>query len=152
MFQNERLVMILMRLAVTLLFLVTFLLAGIDKWIDVGRLGGAPEWFVDQFGETMLGWLPLTPQFVGIALFETLLGIGAVVSLFSGECLGTRAPILKLTLVGSLFLFLALGFGCRLSGEFGAAADLFMYFSGALLALVVIDRDDRIATREQGGG
>lgn len=147
MFQNERIVMVLMRLAVTLLFLITFLLAGIEKWIDVSQESGVPVWFIDQFGETILGRLPLGPQYIGIAFFETILAVGAIISLIACEWLGGRAPILKWTLVGVLFLFIALGFGSRISGDYAAAADQFMYFIGTLIALVIIDRDDRIESR-----
>jgi len=131
----------LMRLAVTLLFVVTFVLAGLDKWL----VGTAPAWFVEQFAETPLGGLPQTPLFLLVALGESLLGLGAVVSLLSGEWLRRRAPVLKLVLAASLLMFVALGFGARLSHKYEDAAFHFMYFTGTLLALVVIDRDDRMA-------
>lgn len=131
----------LMRLAVTLLFAVTFVLAGLDKWL----VGTAPAWFVEQFAETPLGGLPQTPLFLLVALGESLLGLGAVVSLLSGEWLRGRAPVLKLVLAASLLMFVALGFGARLSHKYEDAAFHFMYFTGTLLALVVIDRDDRLA-------
>ena len=40
---------------------------------------------------------------------------------------------------------MALGFGARLSHKYEDAASHFMYFTGTLLALVVIDRDDLLA-------
>jgi hypothetical protein len=132
-----------MRVAVTLIFLFMFLLSAIGKWAD----GGAPDWFIEQFSATWMGSMPQTPMYMGLALFETILAIGAIASLFMGEWGRVGAPALKLTLVGSLFLFIALGFGARVSGEYGAAADHFMYFSGTLLALVIIDRDERVAAR-----
>ena len=52
--------------------------------------------------------------------------------------------LLKLVLAGSLLMFVALGFGARLSHKYEDAASHFMYFTGTLLALVVIDRDDRL--------
>ncbi len=131
----------LMRLAVTLLFAVTFVLAGLDKWL----VGTAPAWFVEQFAATPLGGLPQTPLFLLVALGESLLGLGAVVSLLSGEWLRRRAPVLKLVLAAALLMFVALGFGARLSHKYEDAAFHFMYFTGTLLALVVIDRDDRMA-------
>ena len=131
----------LMRLAITLLFAITFVLAGWNKWM----MGSAPDWFVQQFAETPLGGLPQTPLFLLLALGESLLGLGAVVSLFLGEWFRQRAPLLKLVLAGSLLMFVALGFGARLSGKYSDAASHFMYFTGTLLALVVIDRDDRLA-------
>ena len=131
----------LMRLSITLLFVITFGLAGWNKWM----MGGAPDWFVQQFAETPLGRLPQTPLFLLLALGESLLGLGAVVSLFRGEWFQQRAPLLKLVLAGSLLMFVALGFGARLSHDYENAAFQFMYFTGTLLALVVIDRDDRLA-------
>lgn len=129
-----------MRLAITLLFANTFLLAGLGKCFE----GAAPEWFVEQFAETLLGSLPQTPLFLSLAVGEALLGFGAVASLFCGEWFRDRAPLLKLVLAGSLLLFVALGFGARLSHKYEDAAFHFMYFTGTLLALVVIDRDDRL--------
>ena len=132
----------LMRLSITLLFAITFILAGLDKWTT----GTAPDWFVQQFAETLLGRLPQTPLFLFLALGESLLGLGAVASLFRGEWFRERAPLLKLILAGSLLMFVALGFGARLSHKCSDAASHFMYFTGTLLALIVIDRDDRLAT------
>lgn len=130
-----------MRLAITLLFANTFLLAGLAKCFE----GAAPEWFVEQFAETPLGSSPQTPLFLSLAVGEALLGFGAVASLLCGEWFRNRAPLLKLVLAVSLLLFVALGFGARLSHKYEDAAFHFMYFTGTLLALVVIDRDDRLA-------
>lgn len=141
---NDRIIMTLMRVAVTLIFLLTFLLAGIDKWND----GGAPEWFVNQFSETWMGSMPQTPMYLSIALLETIIAIGAIISLCIGEWFRNEATVLKYTLVVSLFMFVILGFGARTSGDFGTAANHFFYFSGTLIALLVIDRDVRIATAE----
>jgi len=131
----------LMRLAITLLFATTFLLAGLEKLLA----GSAPDWFVEQFAATPLGVFPQTPLFLLLALGESLLGLAAVVSLFCGEWFRQRAPLLKLVLAGSLLMFVALGFGARLSHKYEDAAFHFMYFTGTLLALVVLDRDDRLA-------
>jgi len=135
-----------MRLAITLLFAVTFVLAGLGKWLE----GSAPDWFVEQFATTPLGSLPQTPLYLLLAIGESLLGLAAVVSLFRGEWFRDRAPLLKLVLAGSLLMFVALGFGARLSGDYQNAAFQFMYFTGTLLALVVIDRDDRLAAKKEG--
>ena len=131
----------LMRFSITLLFAVTFVLAGFGKLLDAS----APDWFVQQFAETPLGALPQTPLFLFLALGESLLGFGAVLSLLRGEWFRQRAPLLKLVLAGSLLMFVALGFGARLSHKYEDAASHFMYFTGTLLALVVIDRDDLLA-------
>ncbi len=131
----------MMRLAVTLLFAVMFTLAGADKWLA----GTAPSWFVEQFKATPLSVFPQTPLFLSLALAESLLALGAIVSLLRGEWLRTQAPLLKVVLAGSLLMFVALRFGSRLSHKHEDAAFHFMYFSGTLLALMVIDRDDRLA-------
>ena len=92
-----------------------------------------------------MGAFPQTPMYLSIALLESLIAIAAILSLCRGEWLKIEAPVLKYTLVASLFMFIILGFGARTAGDFNAAASHFFYFSGTLLALVVIDRDERIA-------
>jgi hypothetical protein len=136
---NRTNLMSLMRLAVTLLILITFGLASFGKWMD----GSAPQWFIDQFSKTWMGSMPQTPMYLGIAIIEGLLAVGALVSLVKLEWLRPPAEILRWTLVGALFMFIMLGFGARLSGQFIDAASHFMYFSGTLLMLFVIDRDDQ---------
>ena len=136
---NRTNLMGLMRLAITLLILITFGLASFGKWMD----GGAPQWFIDQFSKTPMGSLPQTPLYLGIATIEGLVAIGALVSLVKMEWLRPPAEILRWTLVGALFLFVMLGCGARLSGHYEDAASHFMYFSGTLLMFFVIDRDDR---------
>ena len=66
---------ILMRFSITLLFAVTFVLAGFGKLLDAS----APDWFVQQFAETPLGVLPQTPLFLSLALGESLLDRKSVV-------------------------------------------------------------------------
>ncbi len=128
------------RLAITLLFAITFLLAATEKWLDAT----APSWFIEQFAATPLGGLPQTPLYLLLAFGESVLGLVAVASLLLGEWLRQQAPLLKLVLAGSLLMFVVLGFGARLSGQYDDAASHFMYFTGTLVALVVIDRDDRL--------
>jgi hypothetical protein len=131
--------MILMRLAVTLMILMVFTLGSLDKWME----GTAPQWFIDQFGDTWMGTMPQTPMYLGIAFLEGLLAIGALVSLVMMEWLSPRAVILKWTLAGVLFMFIILGLGARVSGQFADAASHFMYFSGTLLMLYVVDRSEQ---------
>ncbi len=128
-----------MRLAVTLLILMTFALAALDKWLE----GSAPQWFLDQFSETWMGHLPQTPMFLSIAFVETIVAIGAFISLVRLEWVKPPSLILKWTLVGVLFTFIMLAFGARVSGAFADAATHFAYFSGTLLMFYVIDRYDR---------
>jgi hypothetical protein len=82
-------------------------------------------------------------MYLGIAIIEGLLAVGALVSLVKLEWLRPPAEILRWTLVGALFMFIMLGFGARLSGQYIDAASHFMYFSGTLLMLFVIDHDDQ---------
>lgn len=131
-----------MRLAITLLMLIVFGLAALDKWME----GTAPQWFIDQFSDTWMGNMPQTPMFLSIAVLETVIALGAIVSLVKMEWLGSHAQIMRWTLVLVLFVFVMLGFGARVSGEFSAAADHFMYFAGTLLMLFMIDREDQPET------
>jgi len=136
---NDRITaLIAMRLAVTLVILTIFTLASIDKLMQ----GSAPEWFIDQFGDTWMGAMPQTPMFMSIALFELLIAIGALASLVRLEWLRPPGTMLRWTLIATLFLFVGLGFGARVSGQFEDAAFHFLYFCGVLLMFLAIDRDD----------
>lgn len=135
--------LIAMRLAVTLLILSIFTLASIEKLMQ----GTAPQWFIDQFGDTWMGTLPQTPMFLGIALLEAIIAIGALASLVLLEWLRPPGTILRWTLVGTLFIFIGLGVGARVSGQFQDAAFHFLYFCGVLLMFLAIDRDDRDRAR-----
>ena len=86
---HDRIAMTLMRIAVILIFLFTFLLAGIDKWND----GGAPDWFVEQFSETWMGSMPQTPMYIGLALLETIIAIAALPTAFIESAEKTNGSI-----------------------------------------------------------
>ncbi|MEP6955953.1 MAG: hypothetical protein ABI883_03950 [Chthoniobacterales bacterium] len=119
-------------LAIQLFFGLTFLLAAVLKW----KTGVTPD-FLQQFGATFLVALPggLPVVFYFIALLETIALFGLLVSLLTGEFLAGKAkPILKLSLVFSLFIFVVLAFGSRLTGKFDVAASNMLYFVGALLS------------------
>ncbi len=130
---------IFMRLAVTLLILMIFTEASIVKWME----WTAPDWFIAQFKDSWMGNLPQTPMFLSIAFLETIVAIGAWVSLFTLEWLRPPARILRWVLVGVLFIFIMLCFGQRVSGDYSSAAFSFLYFAGTLLMFYVIDHDDR---------
>ena len=134
---------IAMRLAVTLLILTVFSLAAVDKFME----GTAPQWFIDQFGDTWMGTLPQSPMFLSIAVVEAIIAIGALASLFFLEWLRTEGYMLRWTLILTLFLFVGLGFGARVSGEFMDAAFHFLYFAGTLLMFAVVEWDDRSRAR-----
>ena len=133
-----------MRLAVTILILMTFTLAALDKWLQ----GTAPEWFIDQFGSTWMGHLPQTPMFLSIAFVETVVAVGAFISLVRLEWLRPPSNFLRWTLVGVLFTFIMLGFGARVSGAFEDAATHFAYFAGTLLMFYVVDHYERTMVAE----
>ena len=133
-----------MRLAVTILILMTFTLAALDKWLQ----GTAPEWFIEQFGNTWMGYLPQTPMFLSIAFVETIVAIGAFVSLVRLEWLRPPSAFIRWTLVGVMFTFIMLGFGARVSGAYSDAATHFAYFAGTLLMFYVIDQYERTMVTE----
>lgn len=120
-------------LAITLLIGVTWGMAGVPKLLS----GGVPPWFEGTFGQTVLASFPgLWASFYSIAVFETLLALGAIGALLRGEFLPGRTPSwLAATLAGSLFVFLQLGFGKRLVADHDDAAKLFVYFAGTLVML-----------------
>ncbi len=126
-------------LAIQLLIMTTFGLASLAKWGGVG----IPESFVGQFGETWLGALPggLFLPFYTIVITETVAFLLAAVSFFRGEWLKSRGNTwLKSSLVLSLFIFVILGYGLRLTSQFSGAANAFFYFGSTLIALWYVER------------
>ena len=121
-------------LAINLLYLMIWGFAGISKVID-----GMPPWFGDKFGATILGkTLGLAATFWILTVYELLALTLAGVALLRFE-FARRCPphFLITTLVWSLFVFLQLGFGQWLTGEFNGAFQQFMYGSGTLVALLI---------------
>jgi hypothetical protein len=122
-------------LAINLLFLMIWGFAGISK-----VTGGIPSWFAGKFGPTFLAKFPgLTATFWILAVSELAGFLLAVVALVRGEFAG-RGPTVYLgaMLVWSLFVFLQLGFGQWLTGEFAGAFQQFVYFCGTLIALWMV--------------
>jgi len=119
-------------LAINLLFLMVWGFAGIDK-----LLHGVPSWFDGKFGKTFLGTFPgLTATFWLLAISELLAFALGIVALVRIEFLRQRpAMFLCATLAWSLFVFLQLGFGLWLTGDFNGGFQQFMYFTGTLVAL-----------------
>lgn len=125
-------------LAIQLLILMTFGLASLSKWNN----GGIPESFSDRFGETWMASLPggLFIPFYSIVLLETAVTFIIIVSLARTEWLAKSNKLfLRMALVLSLFVFVMLGYGLRLTGDFGGAANLFFYFGTTLVALFVVE-------------
>jgi hypothetical protein len=98
---------------------------------------GVPEWFAGKFGATFLARIPgLTATFWILAISEVLVALIATAALLRLEFLGRKPPaLLATTLVGSLFVFLQLGFGQWLTDEFNGAFQQFVYFGLTLFAL-----------------
>jgi len=122
-------------LAINLLFLMVWGFAGIGKVID-----GVPSWFDAKFGKTFLASFPgLTATFWLLAISEVLAFALVLAALVRGEFLKCKpATFLPLALTWSLFVFVQLGFGQWLTGEFNGAFQQFMYFTGTLVALHVV--------------
>jgi hypothetical protein len=92
---------------------------------------GVPEWFLKQFSHTVLDAFPgaLALNFFAIAALELVLTALFLVSLLRREFLPNHTrPFLKAGLWGSAWLFVALGFGLRMTGDFNSAAQAFVYF------------------------
>jgi hypothetical protein len=119
-------------LAVQGMYLSTFSLAAWLKWSE-----GVPQWFEVQFHGSWLARLPGGPDgvFWMLAALETIAAIGFLLSLVSGEAFRPRRPILSISLVFSLFIFVILAYGSRLTGKMDIAGWDFLYFAGTLLAL-----------------
>ncbi|MDQ2659182.1 MAG: hypothetical protein M3Y03_02055 [Verrucomicrobiota bacterium] len=128
-------------LAIQLFFLTTFLLAALIKWS-----AGVTPGFLQQFGATWLARLPggLPAVYFFLATMETIVVLGFAASLLTGEFLvGKAKPLLKLALVLSLFIFIVLAFGSRLTAKFDVAAINLLYFLGALLCFQEAERAER---------
>ncbi len=124
-------------LAIQLLFGTTFFLSAALKWS-----GGMPAWFMQQFQETWLAHTPggLLAVFYFLAVLETAGFLGCAASIVRLEFLRPGKTILQWTLTLSVFVFVVLAYGARLTGKFDVAAYNLMYFIGALLCLCEISR------------
>lgn len=137
------------RLAVVLLYLMIWGFAGGSKVAS-----GQPAWFADKFGPTILGTFPgVTASFWLLTASELLAAGLAVGALVRGEFLATgRRVCLEAMVVWSLFVFLQLGFGQWLTGEFTGGFQQFVYFGGTLVAWQVVRRPELATVRREAGG
>ncbi len=119
-------------LAIQLFFAMTFGLAAWLKWSQ-----GVPEWFVKQFQPTWLAHAPggLASTFYFLAALESAAFLGCVASILSGEFFRKNKTILRGTLTFSLFVFLVLAYGSRLTAKYDIAAYNLLYFLVALVCL-----------------
>ena len=130
-------------LAINFLYLMVWGFAGLGKLID-----GMPSWFDAKFGKTFFANFPgLTATFWLLAISEMAAFALTVAALLRVEFLERKpAAFLPLALVWSLFVFLQLGFGQWLTGEFNGAFQQFMYFAGTLIALHTVRATTHDAT------
>lgn len=131
-------------LAIIFLFLATFGLAALNKWIPLG----IPDGFISDFGHTWMGTLPggLFMAYYTIAITETLAVVFFALSLFKREFLPQNSKRWLLTgLLLSLFIFVILAYGLRLIGNFGGTANTFFYFGATLLSLWYVQQTSQPA-------
>lgn len=126
-------------LGVKILFLVTFTEASLSKLLSFD----VPPWFLDSFSKTFLVKIPgLIPfSFYAIALTELAIAglfASSVIKQFLGK--KTCDSLTSAGLILAQFLFIALSFGQRLTGNYTASAQLFFYSLFSLLALYVLQR------------
>ncbi len=133
-------------LSIQFFFATTFYLSAWLKWSQ-----GVPDWFVKQFQSTWLSQAPggLAAAYYFLAVLETLGFLGCVASIISGEFLEKGKPVLKWTLTFSLFVFVILAYGSRLSGKFDVATYNLVYFLGALHCLREITSAEPRQTAER---
>lgn len=119
-------------LAINLLLLMIWGFAG---WSKVRE--GMPSWFDGKFGKTFLATFPGLPAtFWMLTVSEVAAFALALAALVRLEFLRQgAAALLSLAVAWSLFVFLQLGFGQWLTGEFTGGFQQFMYFCGTLVAL-----------------
>ncbi len=115
--------------AIIFIYLVLFGTTAFDKWKKLST----PEWFSNQFANTLLSKLPggVALGYWIIATLEALLAICFFLALFN-------FGLLPYALLGSLFLFGILLFGLRITYDFQGSANMFIYFGTTLLSLFFV--------------
>lgn len=124
------------------MFALTMLGSSIEK-----VLGSAPDWFKEQFQDTLVAAFP------GIEVSWRLAGVLelAVVGLLVASLLRSEFQphkpkgALKAGLGMAAITFMVLAVGQRISAEFSGAATLFFYFGATMATLLVVFHDERKA-------
>lgn len=127
--------------AMTLLLLFTWGFGAVGKLSAAGKV---PDWFTQTFEKTFLNTFPgMWASFYSIAVLEAVATLLALGSLVTGEAFRPRRPVMLLgCLLLSLLLFAQLNFGKQLLQDFSGAQELFMYFAGTLVMLLVVRQLD----------
>lgn len=126
--------------AIQFLLLVTFGLASLLKW----TASEIPPDFIAQFGETWLNALPggLFIPFYLIATLETTAFVLFILSIAKTEWLADSDKIyLKIGLIFTLFIFVLLSYGLRLTEQLSETANMFIYFGVVLIALYLTEKE-----------
>lgn len=126
-------------LLVTLLVLLVWGFAAFNKMNE-----GVPQWFIDLFKNTLLAKMPgLSASFWFVTTIEATGCALALCSLVRLEFLKPRLPLLRLALLTSIGIFLALEFGTLLAGDLAGQERLFNYFVLNVVMYVFVDRHER---------
>jgi hypothetical protein len=147
-FVSDALVRAVVLSAMTLLLIFTWGFGAVGKLSAAGKV---PEWFTQTFEKTFLNTFPgMWASFYSIAALEAIATLLALGSLVTGEAFRDRKPVLLITCVLlSLVLFAQLNFGKQLLQDFSGAQELFMYFAGTLVMLLVVrhlDTSSRVSS------
>ncbi|MEX0905743.1 MAG: hypothetical protein WD604_17565 [Balneolaceae bacterium] len=127
-------------IAIQLLLIVTFGLASLFKW----TASEIPADFIVQFGNTWLNLLPggLFFPFYAVATLETTAFVLFIISISKTEWLAISNKIyLKLGLILTLFIFVVLSYGLRLTEQLSETANVFIYFGVVLFALYLAENE-----------
>lgn len=122
-------------IAIIVLFLVVFVEASLSKI----AARETPDWFKDQFASSWLGKLPTSPMWWTIALVELSIAVLFIIAAVQFEFkTGVANVFTGWGLLGSMFLFIMLCFGQRVSLDYAGAANSFYYaaLSGLLWHVV----------------
>lgn len=123
-------------LAVSLLYLLTLAPAGIDKI----RQSSVPAWFESQFSSSPFNVFAgsMALQFYGIGAVEIILATLFALAIFLPSRRAALS-VIRVGLLSSFALFIALGFGQRVTHQYEGAAFLFMYAAFTFLILKEFD-------------
>lgn len=130
--------------AIYLMFGLTMGLSSIEK-----VMGSAPQWFIDQFQDSLVGSLPgIEVAWRLVGLLEIAVAVLIIISVAKAEFkVESTKPWLKTSLGVAAITFVILSVGQRISSEFSGAASLFFYFGATMATLLVVFHDERKSTR-----
>jgi hypothetical protein len=130
--------------AIYCMFGLTMALSAVDK-----VLHSPPEWFQEQFQDTLVASIPgLDISWRLAGALELVVAVLVIVSIVMREFLpGSAKPWLKGALGVSAVTFMMLGVGQRISSEFDGASSLFFYFGATMATLLVVFADERAEDR-----